>query len=49
MIEAFEYNLANAIKYICGAGAPAEAYDGDRAEDLRKAIRYIEREIDRAV
>ena len=47
VIEAFEYNLANAIKYIWRAGAPSEAYDGDRAEDLRKAIRYIEREIER--
>ena len=38
----FNYHLGNAIKYISRAGKK-----GDKIEDLRKAIWYIEREIKR--
>lgn len=42
VIEAFELNfcLGNAIKYILRAGKK-----GDKGEDLKKAIWYINREI----
>ena len=38
----FPFHLANAIKYICRAGRKDE---NKTAEDLRKAIWYIERYI----
>ena len=43
VIEAFELNfcLGNAIKYILRAGKK-----GDKGEDLKKAIWYINREIE---
>ena len=47
VIEPFDYNLATAMKYIWRAGSPAGSYDGDRLEDLRKAIRYLTREGER--
>jgi hypothetical protein len=45
VIEAFglDYHLGNATKYILRAGKK-----GDRIEDLRKAVWYLEREIARA-
>lgn len=38
--QQFNYRLGNAVKYICRAG-----YKNDKAEDLRKAIWYIQREL----
>jgi hypothetical protein len=35
------YHLGNAIKYICRAG-----YKGSKAEDLRKAIHYLQNELE---
>lgn len=35
------FNLGNAVKYIARAG-----YKGDRIEDLKKAVWYIQHEID---
>ena len=45
IIEAFElgFNLGNATKYILRAG-----HKGDRNEDLRKAIWYLNREINKS-
>jgi len=40
--EHFNFNLGNAIKYIWRAGLK-----GDSLEDLRKAVWYVQREIDR--
>lgn len=42
VIEAFGlgFNLGNAVKYILRAGKK-----GDRIEDIRKAMWYLEREI----
>lgn len=42
VIEAFELNfhLGNAVKYILRAGKK-----GNRTEDLRKAVWYLQREI----
>lgn len=42
LIDAFNLNFweGNALKYIC-------RNKGDRTEDLRKAIHYLEYEIDR--
>ena len=37
-----DFCLGNALKYICRAGKKPNA---DRAEDLRKAVWYIEYEI----
>ena len=37
----FNYHLGNAIKYISRAGKK-----GDYAEDLRKAVWYLQREIE---
>lgn len=44
VIEAFDlgFSLGNAVKYILRAGKK-----GDRLEDLRKAIWYLQREINR--
>lgn len=44
VIEAFGLNfrLGNAVKYILRAGRK-----GDRSEDLRKAVWYINRELDK--
>jgi hypothetical protein len=42
IVEHFNFNLGNAIKYIWRAGLKGEAI-----EDLRKAIWYIDREIQR--
>lgn len=38
--QQFNYRLGNAVKYLCRAG-----YKNDKAEDLRKAIWYIQREL----
>ena len=35
------YHLGNAIKYICRAG-----HKGAKADDLKKAIHYLENELD---
>jgi hypothetical protein len=35
------FHLGNAIKYICRAG-----YKGSRIEDLRKAIHYLQNELE---
>jgi uncharacterized protein DUF3310 len=45
VIEAWKlgFNLGNAVKYISRAGKK-----GDRLEDLRKALWYLQREIDTA-
>ena len=44
VIEAWglNYHLGNAVKYISRAGKK-----GDKAQDLRKAVWYLEREIRR--
>ena len=42
IIEHFTFNLGAAIKYIWRSGLK-----GERVEDLRKALWYIQREIDR--
>ena len=34
------YHLGNAVKYICRAG-----YKGDKAQDISKAIHYLENEL----
>jgi len=41
--EGFNFNLGNAIKYIWRAGLKSES----PAEDLRKAIWYVTRELER--
>ena len=44
--ETFNFNLGNAVKYIWRSGSK----EGESTEDdLRKAIWYIERELDRIV
>ena len=45
VIEAWElgFNLGNCVKYVCRAGKK-----GDRVEDLRKALWYLQREVDNA-
>ena len=45
VIDAFDlgFNLGNAFKYIARAGKK-----GDKAEDLRKAVTYLNREIEKA-
>lgn len=42
VVEHFNFNRGNAIKYLWRAGSK-----GDELEDLRKAKWYIEREIER--
>lgn len=42
IVEQFNFNRGNAIKYIWRAGLK-----GDEIEDLEKALWYIQREIDR--
>lgn len=42
---ALNFNLGNAIKYICRAG---DKVDADYHDDLRKATWYLQREIERA-
>lgn len=42
VVQHFNFNRGNAIKYIWRAG-----HKGDEIEDLRKAIKYLEFEIDR--
>ena len=44
VIDAFDldFNLGNAFKYIVRAGKK-----GDKAEDLRKAVTYLNREIEK--
>ena len=44
VIDAFDlgFNLGNAFKYIARAGKK-----GDKAEDLRKAVTYLNREIEK--
>lgn len=44
VIDAFDFNfnLGNAFKYIARAGKK-----GDKVEDLRKAITYLNREIEK--
>lgn len=44
VVEHFNFNLGNAIKYIWRAGSKPGV---DTTTDLRKAIWYIEREIKR--
>ena len=39
--QELNYHLGNAIKYICRAG-----HKDSKAEDLRKAIHYLENELD---
>jgi hypothetical protein len=39
--QGLNYHLGNAIKYICRAG-----YKGSKADDLRKAIHYLQNELD---
>lgn len=42
--ETFNFNLGNAVKYIWRAGSkPGESAE----DDLKKAIWYLERELDR--
>ena len=45
VIDAFDldFNLGNAFKYIARAGKK-----GDKVEDLRKAVTYLNREIEKA-
>lgn len=42
IVEHFEFNIGNAIKYLWRAGLK-----GDAIEDLRKAAWYCQREIER--
>jgi hypothetical protein len=42
VIEEFAFNVANAIKYLWRAN-----YKGSQRDDLRKALWYVQREIDR--
>lgn len=44
VIDAFDldFNLGNALKYIARAGKK-----GDKVEDLRKAVTYLKREIEK--
>jgi hypothetical protein len=39
--QGLNFHLGNAIKYICRAG-----YKGDKLEDLRKAIHYLQNELE---
>jgi hypothetical protein len=39
--QGLNFHLGNAIKYICRAG-----FKGDKVEDLKKAIHYLENEIE---
>ena len=39
--QQLNYHLGNAIKYICRAG-----YKGSKAEDLSKAIHYLQNELE---
>lgn len=39
--QGLNFHLGNAIKYICRAG-----YKGSRIEDLRKAIHYLQNELE---
>ena len=41
----FNFNLGSAIKYIWRVGGPVKK--GNTTEDLRKAIRFLEFEIER--
>jgi hypothetical protein len=43
VVEHFNFNIGNAIKYLWRAGLK-----GDLVEDLEKAKWYVEREIERA-
>jgi hypothetical protein len=45
VIEAWELNfsLGNVVKYVCRAGLKSD----NALEDLRKALWYLEREVDR--
>lgn len=42
IVEAFNFNVGNAIKYLWRAGLK-----GDEIEDLKKAAWYVSREIER--
>jgi len=44
LTEQMNFNRGNAIKYICRAGFKS---GGSEKEDLRKAIWYLRRELDR--
>ena len=41
--QELNYHLGNAIKYICRAGFKG---DNTKAQDLKKAIHYLENELD---
>lgn len=43
IVETFTFNIGNAMKYLWRAGLKS----GDRIEDLRKAVWYVNREIQR--
>ena len=42
IVEEFNFNIGNAIKYLWRAGLK-----GDEIEDMRKAMWYVNREIER--
>ena len=42
VVEEFNFNIGNAIKYLWRAGLK-----GDASEDLKKAVWYVNREIER--
>lgn len=42
--QGLNYHLGNAIKYICRAD-----YKGSRREDLRKAIHYLQNELENEI
>jgi alpha-acetolactate decarboxylase len=42
--QGLNFHLGNAIKYICRAG-----YKDSRAEDLKKAIHYLQNELENTV
>lgn len=42
--QGLSFHLGNAIKYICRAG-----YKDSKVEDLKKAIHYLQNELDHAV
>lgn len=45
VVEHYNFNIGNAIKYLWRAGL--KGGKGKRLEDLRKAIWYVERELQR--
>jgi Protein of unknwon function (DUF3310) len=45
LTEQMNFNRGNAVKYVCRAGFKGD--ENTEIEDLRKAIWYLKREVDR--